>query len=111
MKKIEGVGKLFIIPMAQLPSISSVGQNAQPQQAANNNLNIPFADIFKETLANYQEAQQVSSEDAYNLAMGLTDDLHTVMINAEKATAALELTVQLTSKAVNAYKEIMQMQV
>ena len=42
--------------------------------------------------------------------MGQTDDLHNIMINAEKAAIALELTVQVTSKAISAYNEIMRMQ-
>jgi flagellar hook-basal body complex protein FliE len=102
---------LFIVPITPLPSIGSVEQADSLRQSTEKNVHIPFADIFQETLTNYEEAKAVSSEDAYRLAMGLEDDLHTVMINSEKATAALELTVQLTSKAVNAYKEIMQMQV
>jgi flagellar hook-basal body complex protein FliE len=42
--------------------------------------------------------------------MGQSDDLHNVMIQAEQAALALELTVQVTSKAINAYNEIMRMQ-
>ena len=37
-------------------------------------------------------------------------DIFKVMINAEKAAIALELTVQVTSKAISAYNEIMRMQ-
>lgn len=45
------------------------------------------------------------------LSLGETDDLHTVMIQAEQTAAAVEFTTQLTSKAVNAYNQIMGMQV
>lgn len=58
-----------------------------------------------------QETQEVSRQDAYNLAMGRSDDLHSVMIHATQASTALKMTVELTSRVVNAYKEIMQTQI
>jgi flagellar hook-basal body complex protein FliE len=94
--------------MTKMPDISALKATIKTENHATN---IPFADVFQNVFTDFQETQRVSNEDAYKLAMGNLDDLHSVMINSEKATAALELTVQLTSKAVNAYKEIMQMQI
>jgi len=102
---------MFIVPMSQLPTISALNQAKTPIGMVQNDVNVPFADIFKEAINNVKETQAQSESDAYNLALGKSDDLHTVMINSEKAATAIELTVQLTSKAVSAYKEIMQMQV
>ena len=45
------------------------------------------------------------------LASGQVDNLHTALIQAEKSAAAVEFTTQLASKAVNAYNQIMGMQV
>ena len=50
-------------------------------------------------------------DDAYDLAMGRTDDLAAISINSAKAAVALEMTVQVASRAVTAYKEILQMQI
>lgn len=106
---------MFIVPITQMPSISSieetlkVGQQSQTTSSASSS--IPFADVFKQALETMQETQAISEQDAYNLAMGKTDDLHTIMINAEKAATALEMTVQLTSRALSAYNEIMRMQI
>ncbi len=72
---------------------------------------LPFADVLQNAVQTLQEQQQKSDEDAYNLAIGNTDNLAGLMIQSAKLETALTMTVQLTSRAVNAYKEIMQMQV
>lgn len=99
---------MFIVPIAQMPSISEL--QAVPNMQASGP-SIPFAQVFEGALNNLKEAQAVSNIDAYNLAMGNVDDLHTVVINSEKAATALELTVQLTTRVVGAYNDIMRMQV
>ncbi|HHY47668.1 MAG TPA: flagellar hook-basal body complex protein FliE [Firmicutes bacterium] len=45
------------------------------------------------------------------LAAGEVSDLHQVMIAVEKANIALDLALQLRNKAIEAYQEIMRMQV
>ncbi len=72
---------------------------------------LPFADVLKESIAQLEETQKVSQQDAYDLAMGRTDDLAAISINSAKAAVALEMTVQVASRAVTAYKEILQMQI
>ncbi|MDD3430070.1 MAG: flagellar hook-basal body complex protein FliE [Oscillospiraceae bacterium] len=100
---------MYIVPLSQLSSISPINQtqtdtqvNAQPSG---------FSDILKEAMKNVEETQKVSAQDAYALALGETDDLHTVQINSMKATAAVELTAGVTSRVLSAYKEIMSLQI
>jgi flagellar hook-basal body complex protein FliE len=57
-------------------------------------------------------SQQIQSEKATEaLASGKAPDLHTVMITAEKATLSFQLAVQVRNKVMEAYQEIMRMQV
>lgn len=70
-----------------------------------------FGQIFKNAFEALQETQDQSKEDSYRMAMGDFDNLHQMMINGEKAATALELTTQITSRAVSAYNEIMHMQI
>ena len=100
---------MFITPMS-LP-IQGISQDITNQTVNSTKPNIPFADVFSSAIDNLKETQAQSTKDDYDLAMGNVDELHRVMINSEKAAAALELTVQLASRAINAYKEISQMQV
>jgi flagellar hook-basal body complex protein FliE len=96
----------FIVPITPLNLNTEIKPNLNVNEVENSG----FQDIFKDMINQTQEAQAISNQDSYNLAMGNTDDLHNVMINAEKAAIALELTVQVTSKAISAYNEIMRMQ-
>ena len=72
---------------------------------------VPFSDLLEESMKNLQETRRISDQDAYDLAMGRADDLATIAIHSAQASTALELTVQIASRAVSAYKEILQMQV
>ncbi|MGL5978953.1 MAG: flagellar hook-basal body complex protein FliE [Erysipelotrichaceae bacterium] len=101
---------MFIIPMSPMQIQTSLEPKIQDLQTSTSETSVPFADVFASALANARETQAIVEQDAVDLALGKSDDLHTVMINAQKATAALELTVSLTSKAVSAYNEVMRMQ-
>lgn len=101
--------------MIQIVPVSQTAPLFEKQGAASTETQsfagLPFADILQESMEQMWETQRVSNQDAYNLAMGNTDDIASVMIHSAQATAAMELTVQLASRAVNAYKEILQMQI
>jgi flagellar hook-basal body complex protein FliE len=104
---------MYIVPISQMPSVSSLGvvtpKNENSSQPVGTEL--PFSEVIRDTYRNLSEQQEAASQDAFRLAFGQADDLHNIMISAEKASIALELTVQLTSKALNAYNEIMRMQI
>ncbi len=103
---------MFIVPISQMPGIASLEETLKAGQAAQtSSSSLPFAEVFKQVLETVEETKAISDQDAYNLAMGKTDDLHTIMINAEKAATALEMTVQLSTRALAAYNEIMRMQI
>ncbi|WP_198434066.1 flagellar hook-basal body complex protein FliE, partial [Virgibacillus salexigens] len=55
--------------------------------------------------------QVASDQQTKALANGSGDDLHNVMIAAQKSSITLEATVQIQKKGVDAYKEMMSMQV
>ena len=99
---------MFIIPISQMPPI---GFSDSKVTNTPDSTGIPFANILSDAIQNAKETQAISQQDAYNLAMGEMDDLHTMMINSSKATAAMEFTVELTGRAVSAYNEILRMQV
>ena len=71
----------------------------------------PFASFLKDAVSEYTSLQETANADSAALVIGDTDNLAQIQINSMKAEAALQTTVQITSRAVNAYKEIMQMSV
>lgn len=70
-----------------------------------------FSNILKETIADVNESQIISDQKTEAMALGEIDDLHDVMISAQKASISLETTVQVQKKVIDAYNEIMRMQV
>ena len=97
--------KTFIVPISPMRLESQI---QAPQNQSNDSNG--FSNVLNQAIENVKESQQAADQSAQSLLMGQSDDLHNVMIQAEQAALALELTVQVTSKAINAYNEIMRMQ-
>ncbi|MHA6251300.1 flagellar hook-basal body complex protein FliE [Oceanobacillus sp. CAU 1775] len=70
-----------------------------------------FGEILKGTIENLNNVQNESDRMTNALASGNAQDLHQVMIAAQKASITLETTVQFQQKAIDAYNEIMRMQI
>jgi flagellar hook-basal body complex protein FliE len=70
-----------------------------------------FADTLKEAVNNVNELALNADKKAQELSTGKTDDVAGVMLAAEKADIALRAMVQVRNKIIDAYQEIMKMQV
>ncbi len=70
-----------------------------------------FSDFLNNAIQNAENTAEVSREMTNALLSGETDDLHSVTIAGEKADLALNLVIQVRNKVVDAYNEIMRMQV
>ena len=100
---------MFIQPISP---IQTLDVNSQAQAVGNSNAaKIPFSGVLQDAVENLQETEKIANQGSYDLAMGNTDDLSGLMIDGTKYATALEFTVQLSTRIVNAYKEVMQMQV
>jgi flagellar hook-basal body complex protein FliE len=78
-----------------------------------NNINgkLEFDDYLKLALGKVNDMQLIADEYKKLLATGQADNLHDVMIATEKANIALQLTLSIRNKVVEAYKEIMRLQI
>src|SRR5690625_457502 len=70
-----------------------------------------FANILKQSIENMNNVQAVSDQKTEALVNGDIEDLHEVMIAAQKASITIDATVQVQKKVIDAYNEIMRMQV
>lgn len=70
-----------------------------------------FGETLKDAIQEVNQLQKVSDKKMQDLATGKTDNIPDVMIAAEKADIALKLLVQVRSKIIDAYHEVMKMQV
>jgi flagellar hook-basal body complex protein FliE len=70
-----------------------------------------FTDILSEAIGNAQSTDASVQAENAALLTGGTDDLHTPVIEAQKAELALNLAIQIRNKVVDAYNQVMNMQV
>jgi flagellar hook-basal body complex protein FliE len=70
-----------------------------------------FADTLNEAISSVNSLQKASDTATQNLATGRTDNIAEVMVAADKADIALRLMVQVRNKIIDAYQEVMKMQV
>jgi len=65
-----------------------------------------FKAILNGVIDNVVTTENQTKINAYNLSIGNMDDMHTMMIDSFKAEAALQTMIQLRNKMLDAYKEI-----
>ena len=101
---------MFIIPVTRMEGAGSLSDlkgdstvKAVPEKSFNN--------VLKEAVREADQSIRDTRIMDMKLASGQVDNLHTALIQAEKSAAAVEFATQLTSKAVNAYNQIMGIQV
>jgi flagellar hook-basal body complex protein FliE len=70
-----------------------------------------FAETLKAAVHDVNEQQKVADVKMQELATGKNHNIPEVMIAAEKADISLKLMVQVRNKIIEAYQEIMKMQV
>ncbi len=70
-----------------------------------------FAQVLKEAIDKVNDLQKGAEKMADDFAAGKISNIHDVIIEAEKASIALRLTVEVRNRIVEAYREIMRMQI
>jgi flagellar hook-basal body complex protein FliE len=70
-----------------------------------------FPSIFSDIINNVKETEATALSENEKLLTGESDDIHTAMIASQKAEVAVNLAVQVRDKVINAYNEVMNMQV
>ncbi|OAS83340.1 MULTISPECIES: flagellar hook-basal body complex protein FliE [Metabacillus] len=70
-----------------------------------------FAESLKQAINQVNQSQIESDKMTEALATGKNVELHDVMITAQKASVSMTLAVEVRNKAIEAYQEMMRMQV
>ncbi|MBP1764410.1 MAG: Flagellar hook-basal body complex protein fliE [Firmicutes bacterium] len=70
-----------------------------------------FGKMLSNALNDVNKLQLNAQQTSVDLAAGKIQDISEAVIATEKATIALQLTMQVRNKVVDAYQEIMRMQV
>ncbi len=70
-----------------------------------------FGEILKDAISTANELQKQSDQEIQKLMTGESQDLHTTVIAMQKADLSFQMMMQVRNKIVQAYQEIMRMQV
>lgn len=70
-----------------------------------------FGEILKSSINEVNNLQKQSSEEIQKLMTGQVKDVHTALIAVQKADTSFQLMMQIRNKIVQAYQEIIRMQV
>jgi flagellar hook-basal body complex protein FliE len=95
------------LPTTDLP----VSPLAPQPQTRTGETSSPVLSRLTNALRQVNELQQTADVEAEKLATGKADNVQDVVVALEQADLALQLTVQVTQKVVDAYREVSRMQV
>ena len=99
------IGQLNINPNLQLPEINRNRAPGKTEDGAS------FGDMLKNAISTANDLQKQSDVEIQKYMTGESQDLHTTMIAVEKADLSFQMMMQVRNKIVQAYQEIMRMQV
>lgn len=69
-----------------------------------------FNDILNQAINNAKETEAADQAGTLALLSGQDNGIHTTMIESQKAELALNLALQIRNKVIDAYNEVMRMQ-
>lgn len=70
-----------------------------------------FSDLLKEGISEVNKTMKASEQSSIDLATGKSTNIHETMLAAAKAELGFDMLVQMRNKAIEAYQEVMRMQV
>lgn len=103
-----------------ISSLLNVTSDAVARTAANastrntKDVDESFTSMFQSALSNLNETNSLLNnyeEEEVKFALGISENTHDLSIAAAKASTALSYTVALRDKFIEAYKELLQMQI
>jgi len=93
-------------------SVTPLQQNGSIHQGTQDEKGkISFSNVLKNAIEKVNDAENESNVKTGALAEGKVDDLHDVMLSAQKANIMVETAVQFQQKAIDTYNEVMRMQI
>jgi flagellar hook-basal body complex protein FliE len=70
-----------------------------------------FSDVLKDSIDKVGQLEKEANEQTEKLATGAAQDVHNTMIAVTKADLSFQLMMQIRNKIIDAYQEIMKIQV
>jgi len=102
---------LAINGITELKPLSPLSSQISKAGSFNNDNTVSFIDYLNTAIEKTNNLIIESEKISEDFAAGKTDNIHDVLIAAEKADIAFQLTMQIRNKIMDAYNEIMRMQI
>jgi len=97
--------------MESIKNISAIAMPVQAKPSSVAQVENSFGDILKTMVTETNQQQQNADQAMQQVHTGGEKNLHSAMISMEKADISLRYLIQTRNKAIDAYQEIMRMQV
>ncbi|MCB2198262.1 flagellar hook-basal body complex protein FliE [bacterium] len=101
-----------------MADISRIGQisgqfpkEIQKAEDLQKNQGPSFGDTLKGLVGDVDNLQKTAEESTRRMLTGQIEDVHQVMVAMEEAQTSFQLMMEIRNKIVDAYKEVMRMQV
>ncbi len=70
-----------------------------------------FRDLLNQAIAEVDQAHKISDQQIQGVLSGEVQDVHSAMIAMQKADLSFQMMMQVRNKLIDAYHEVMRMQV
>lgn len=93
-------------------SINSINQVQQAEKVNKSSTNgLEFSNLLEEAIDKLDQTQKSSQSANLSLLTGNVENIHSVILEAEKAEIALSLALQIRNKIIDSYNDIMRIQI
>ena len=101
-----------LLNLTQLPSIQPLGEagRAIPKAAGLTEDGASFGDLLKQAMQEVDAVQHTAQQEARNLMTGEATDMHSAILAVQKADVSFQMMMAVRSKLIDAYREVMRMQ-
>lgn len=97
---------LNLNPVSPLKPLTDLGQTGGEGAVEGSN----FSDILKQALQEVDAAQHNAEQEVRNLMTGESTDMHTAILAVQKADVSFQMMMAVRGKLIDAYREVMRMQ-
>ncbi len=100
-----------IIPINSLEELNAARAVTPSIGADTNSATAPFRSLFQNAISDVQKTDADLGNQIYQMASGQSDNLHNVLIASQKAGLSVDMVVELRNKLLDAYKELININV
>jgi flagellar hook-basal body complex protein FliE len=92
-------------------ALQELTQKSTVSSAASTESPSAFSDLLNQAITSVNSTESTAATENMSLLTGQNANIHNVVLAAEKAEIALQLTLQIRNKVLDAYNEMMRMQI